>query len=186
MIDEQLIETEDVGASAEEVDSTGAGDAEPTPEELLEQLKGEMAVLEDRFLRQAAEFQNYRKRSIEERAFSVEIGRSQVAMPMVDVLDDLRRSVEASEQANSTEAQSDDALRSGIKMVYEKFESELARIGIKAMEVVGQPFDEHKHEAMMQQPAPEGSEPGTVIAEVQKGYMIGDKVLRHARVIVAT
>lgn len=200
--DEQMIETGEVSTSVDETVPLEQPDAElqpegeeteapaaPTPEEELKRLKEEIAALEDRSLRQAAEFQNFRKRSLEERAFSVEIGRSQVALPMVDVLDDLRRSVEAADKGDTSGApdgaDAGDALRNGVKLVYEKFESELARLGIKPMEVVGQPFDEHKHEAMLQQPAPEGTEPGTILAEIQKGYTIGDRVLRHARVVVA-
>lgn len=155
-------------------------------DETLEQARRELANLEDRFLRQAADFQNFRKRAIEERALSIDIGRTQVALPMIDVLDDLRRSLEAVEEADPYEPGSFEALRKGVKLVYEKFESELASVGIKSMEVVGKPFDEERHEALMQQPAPPGTKPGTILAEVQKGYMIGDRVLRHARVVVAS
>ncbi len=163
----------------------------PTVEDELEKVKKELASLEDRFLRQAAEFQNFRKRAIEERAYSVEIGRSQVALPIVGVLDDLRRSLEASDSVDSTGrtrasgANSVVALEEGVRLVYEKLEFELAKLRVTPMDVVGQPFDENRHDAMMQQPAPDGTEPGTVLAEIQKGYMIGDKVLRHARVVVA-
>jgi molecular chaperone GrpE len=170
------------GVGAEE------GQTEAAIEE-LEKAKIELAQLGDRFLRQAADFQNFRKRAIEERAISVEIGRSQVALPTVDVLDDLRRSLEAAEKAAEDDENSDssvDALLNGVRLVYGKLEAELAKLGIKAMEVVDQPFNEAYHDAMMQQPAPEGVEPGTILAEVQKGYLIGDRVLRHAQVVVAT
>jgi molecular chaperone GrpE len=148
--------------------------------------------MKDHFLRQAADFQNFRKRAIEERAYSVEIGRSQVALPMVDVLDDLRRSLGASESVDSSdqtaaaEANSVVALGEGVRLVFEKLEFELAKLRVTPMDVVGQPFDENRHDALMQQPAPDGTEPGTVLAEIQKGYLIGDKVLRHARVVVAS
>ena len=155
----------------------------------MEQVKKEMATLKDHFLRQAAEFQNFRKRAIEERAHSVEIGKSQVALPMADVLDDLRRSLEASSSVDSSAgaagANSVVALSEGIRLVYEKLELELAKLRVTSMDVLGQPFDESRHEALMQQPAPAGTEPGTVLAEIQKGYMVGDSVLRHARVVVA-
>lgn len=158
----------------------------PDVDEMLAKSRRELANLEDRFLRQAADFQNFRKRAVEERALSIDIGRTQVALPMIDVLDDLRRSLKAVEEADPYERGSFEALREGVKLVYEKFESELARIGIKPMDAVGKPFDEERHEALMQQPAPPGTKPGTVLAEVQRGYMLNDRVLRHARVVVAT
>lgn len=161
-------------------------ESEELRRELVETRK-ELDQLQDRFLRQAADFQNFRKRAVDERAFSVEIGRSQVALPVVDVLDDLRRSLEAFAKTSEVPDEvSGEALRDGVVLVYDKLEAELEKLGIKAMDVVGQPFDEELHDAMMQQPAPEGTAPGTVLAEVQKGYMIGDRVLRHARVVVAT
>jgi molecular chaperone GrpE len=195
MIEEQVVATDgaktsdkaspdaSTAESNESAEESAALDVVPTVEELLELAMRDLAALEDRFLRQAADFQNFRKRALEERAFSVEIGKSQVALPIVDVLDDLRRSVEASEPASPVPT---DALRDGVKLVYEKFAAELAKLGISPMEVVGQQFDENRHEAMMQQPAAEGVEPGTVVAEIQKGYMIGERVLRHARVVVAS
>jgi len=208
MMEEQVIETEDlkktdgkpVGPSSTQdeasiLDEMAGPTAEPIPEvtveEELEKVKRDLAALEDRFLRQAADFQNFRKRAFEERAYSVEIGKSQVALPVVDVLDDLRRSLEASDSVDSSdqteeaEANSVVALGEGVRLVYEKLESELAKLRVTPMDVVGQPFDENRHDAMMQQPAPDGTDPGTVLAEIQKGYMIGDKVLRHARVVVS-
>ena len=134
--------------------------------------------MKDRYLRQAADFQNFRKRAVEDRALSVDIGRTQVALPMVDVLDDLRRSVKAAED-------SDDPFAEGMRLVYEKFVTELGKLGIRSMVVMGEQFDEERHEALMQRSAPEGKSPGTILAEIQKGYMMDDKVLRHARVVVA-
>lgn len=154
----------------------------------LEQLREDYAALEDRFLRQAADFQNFRRRALDDRALSLDIGRNQIAMPVLDVLDDLRRSIEAADAAleQEGEAKAFESLHNGVKLVYEKFVTELDKLGIRPMEVVGEPFDEERHEAILQQPAPEGVEPGIVLGEVQKGYTIGDRVLRHARVIVAS
>ena len=151
------------------VDGVGADD--------LSALKTELNETKNRYMRVAADFQNFRKRAIEERALSVEIGRVQVALPMVDVLDDLRRSVEAN-------GNSDDAFAQGVKLVYEKFVTELDKLGVRPMAVMGEQFDEERHEALMQRSA-EGKAPGTILAEIQKGYTIDNKVLRHARVVVA-
>jgi molecular chaperone GrpE len=153
----------------------------------LEALRHEYAALEDRFLRQAADFQNFRRRAFEDRALALDAGRNQIALPMLDVLDDLRRSFEAAGSAsNYDDSRAFSALHNGLKLVYEKFVSELDRLGIREMSVVGALFDEALHEAILQQPAPEGVAPGTVLGEVQRGYTMGDRVLRHARVVVAS
>lgn len=153
----------------------------------LELLREQYAALDDRFLRQAADFQNFRRRAFEDRALALESGRNQIALPMLDILDDLRRSLEAAEgAAHEDDGKAFEALRSGVKLVYEKFVSELERLGIREMEAVGSAFNEDLHEAILQQPAPEGVEPGTVLGEIQKGYMTGERVLRHARVVVAS
>ncbi|HEY5564008.1 MAG TPA: nucleotide exchange factor GrpE, partial [Rhodothermia bacterium] len=88
--------------------------------------------------------------------------------------------------SNYDDSRAFSALHNGLKLVYEKFVSELDRLGIREMSVVGALFDEALHEAILQQPAPEGVAPGTVLGEVQKGYTIGGRVLRHARVVVAS
>ena len=76
-------------------------------------------------------------------------------------------------------------LKEGVELVYEKFKSELGRLGVEPIEAIGHPFNENEHEALMQQPAPEDTAPGTVIDEIQKGYRMGERVLRHSRVVVA-
>ena len=168
-------------------DSAEAGDDSKDPVTEVEALREAYAVLEDRFLRQAADLQNFRRRAMEDRALSLDIGRNQIALPMLDVLDDLRRSLDAADQATEEgDAKALEALHNGVRLVYEKFVAELERVGIREMNTVGEAFNEDLHEALLQQPAPEGVEPGTVVGEVQKGYTIGDRVLRHARVVVAS
>lgn len=183
--DHTTIEEEPVAAGENAVaQETAEVKDEPSELELLQQ---QYAALDDRFLRQAADLQNFRRRAFEDRALALEAGRHQIALPMLDVLDDLRRSLEAADiAAGEGDSKAFDALHNGVKLVYEKFVSELDRLGIREMEAVGTKFDEHLHEAMLQQPAPEGVEPGTVLGEIQKGYTIGDRVLRHARVVVAS
>ena len=157
-------------------------------EQQLDALARELDRAKDQLLRQAAEFQNYRRRTERERATLLERGRSEVITPLLDVLDDFRRSLEAAAQAEEKEqgGPAHQALRAGVELVYQNFSSALERLGVERIEAVGQPFDEHLHEAMMQQPAPEGTAPGTVLDEIQRGYRLGDRILRHARVVVAS
>lgn len=151
----------------------------------LEQHREQVKELEDQLLRRVAEFQNYRRRTEAELGQAAERGRGEVVLQMLDVLDDLRRSLEAAEQAEEEGGgPAYQALKAGVDLVYKKFEDALAALGVQPIDAVGQPFDEELHEAMMQQEA-EGAEPGTVVGEVQRGYRMGERVLRHARVIVA-
>ena len=162
--------------------------------EEAERLRGEVKDLQDQLLRRAAEFQNYRRRTEAELGQAAARGREEVVAELLDVYDDLRRSIDAASRAAAQEKEAAegasgpafDALRQGVELVYRKFGGALSRMGVEAIPAVGQPFDENLHEAMLQQPAPNAeTASGTVLAEVQPGYRMGERVLRHARVIVA-
>lgn len=156
--------------------------------EELRALANELERTQEQIKRQAAEFQNYRRRTEQEKAQMVEFGKKLVVEQLLDVIDDFQRSLEAATEA-AEEGESSpafDSLRSGVEMVYAKLMDELGRLGVETIDAVGEPFDEELHEALMQQPAPEGTEPGTVLTEIQQGYRLGDRVIRHARVVVAT
>jgi len=163
-------------------------DADEAPEaDGADRAAEEIDRLQDRLLRLTAEYDNYRRRSIADREEAVRQGRRAVLTPILDVYDDLTRSLDAAQRAAQQDSGSPsfDALSQGIELVYQKFSDALERVGVTPIEAVGKPFDEDEHEAMMQQPAPDGTESGTVLAEIQPGYRLGDRVLRHARVIVA-
>lgn len=153
----------------------------------LEQVTAELDATKERLLRQAAEYQNYRRRTEEEKRSLVAIGKSNVLERMLDVADDFGRSLEAAEQLESSKdrAAAYQSLKQGVDLVYRKLMDELTRLGVEPIEAEGQPFNENEHEAMMQQPAPDGVAPNTVLQELQKGYRMGDRVLRHSKVIVA-
>jgi molecular chaperone GrpE len=160
----------------------------PSPEAQIAALEEEQEELNDRLLRQAAEFQNYRRRMQREKKKFLRSGKKEVVLPMLDVLDDFQRSIEAAEQLQEQDdlEAAYESLRSGVEMVFRKFLDELEGVGVEPIEAEGKPFDESEHEAMMQQPAPEGVEAGTVLNEIRKGYRLDDQVLRHSRVVVAS
>jgi len=156
----------------------------------IDRLNTELSQATDQLKRQAAEFQNYRRRTEQEKAQSVSLGKSLVISSLLDVIDDFERSLEATNKAEE-EVEGDlsptyQSLKSGVDLVYQKMKGELGKMGVEPIEAVGQPFDEEIHEAMMQQPAAEGEEAGIVLTEIQRGYRMGDRVLRHARVIVSS
>ncbi len=178
---------EPADADGSDADGSDADDVEAR----LEALRAEREVLNDRLLRTAAELQNVRRRAEEERARLAVSSKTRVLRPMLSVMDDFERSLAAADElAASNDAGAPEAafasLREGVEMVYRKLADELARLGVERIEAEGQPFDEHAHEALMQQPAPEGVAPGTVLQEVQKGYRLGERVLRHSKVVVSS
>lgn len=153
----------------------------------LESIRKELDETKEQLLRKAAEFQNYRRRTEQEKLQLVELGKSIVIQQFLDVLDDFERSMEAAEQVEQKAHQSSpayDALKEGVDLVYRKFIDELAKHGVEAISAVGEPFDENMHEAMMQQPS-DNYAPGTIMQELQKGYRMKERILRHAKVIVA-
>ena len=141
-------------------------------------LEEQIAVWRDKYMRLQAEFDNFRKRTIKEKMELVERGSEGAWKAVLPVLDDMERAVAAS-------AKSEDivALREGETLVMKKFESVLNAAGIKAIECVGMPFNEEEQEAVARFAAGEDKR-GLVIDCVQRGYKMGDHVLRYAKVVV--
>ncbi|PIQ62835.1 MAG: nucleotide exchange factor GrpE [Bacteroidetes bacterium CG12_big_fil_rev_8_21_14_0_65_60_17] len=159
-------------------------------QEEIEKLREEAEQANDQWRRSAAEFQNYRRRTESEKAQMVAFGKSLVVSGLLDVVDDFERSLEATREAEA-EFEGElspiyESLKSGVELIYRKLSSELERLEVVPIDAKGQPFNENEHEALMQQEAPEGVEPGTVLDIVQPGYKMGDRVLRHAKVVVAS
>lgn len=181
-------EADEALADDEAVEEEPSGDEDRSPEEHIAALEAERDELNDRLLRQAAEFQNFRRRMQREQKKFFQSGKKEVILPMLEVLDDFQRSIEAAEQLQEQEdiEAAYESLKSGVEMVFQKFMDELKGVGVEPIEAEGKPFDENEHEAMMQQPAPDDVEEGTVLQELRKGYRLGDQVLRHSRVIVAS
>jgi molecular chaperone GrpE len=184
-------DAEAAGAEATEAEAVDE-DGQDRPEEVerlreeLEALKEERDELNDRLLRKAAELDNYRRRMDREKKRRREAGKVTVLEAMLEVLDDFERSLDAArdlDDADDPEA-AYESLKGGVEMVFQKFQDQLESLGVEPIEAQGKPFDEQLHEAMMRQPSAD-AEPGTVLEEVQKGYTMGDRVIRHSRVVVA-
>ena len=144
---------------------------EPTPEEVI-------AVWRDKYLRLQAEFDNYRKRTLREKMDLVASGGADVIKSMLSVLDDMYRAVAASEKSEDIAA-----LREGEKLVLQKFEEALKQKNVTEIKAAGEEFNADYHEAVARFAAGEEMK-GKVIDVVQRGYMLGDKVLRYAKVVV--
>src|SRR5436309_6012409 len=135
------------------------------------------AEVDDRLLRLAADFDNYKKRDARERQEYVAFANERILKELLPILDDLERALDAAEEHQ--EAQ----LEEGVRLVHRSLAGLLERQGVKEIATEGA-FDPHVHEALLAQPS-EDAESGAVIDVVQKGYTLGDRVVRPARVIVA-
>ena len=141
-------------------------------------LEEQIAVWRDKYLRLQAEFDNFRKRTLKEKMDLVERGCEGAWKAILPILDDMERAVQASQKSDDIEA-----LRQGEELVMKKFESVLQSSNITAIDCVGKPFNEEEQEAVARFAAGEDKR-GLVIDCVQRGYKLGEHVLRYAKVVV--
>ena len=169
-------EIENAQAKGETADTAEAEAEEKDP---LAEAQEQLAALNDKYLRLAAEFDNFRKRTIKEKADLILTGGEKVLSALLPVLDDLERARDNMQKATDVES-----LREGVEMIIGKLDKTLAAQGLKRMEPIGTLFDTDFHEAIAMVPVPEDEQKGHVIDCVQTGYLLGEKVVRHAKVVV--
>ena len=180
---EEAAETMETPENTESVDQP-AEQEEPLSE--VDQLKLQLAEaeaknaeLQDKYLRQAAEFDNYRKRTIKEKAELIKSAAEKLMVAELPVVDDMDRALENMEKGMDA-----DACIEGFKLIVHKFKNILAQNGLEKIETDGQDFDTDYHEAIALIPAPSEELKGKILDCVQSGYKLGDKVIRHAKVAV--
>ena len=145
----------------------------------LEALENQKKELEDKVMRQMAEFENYRKRTEKEKATMFEMGAKSVIEKMLPVVDNFERGL-----ASVSEEDQTDPIYEGMNLIYKQLIGELDKLGVKPIEALGQEFNPDLHNAVMQVESEEFEE-GIVAQELQKGYMYRDSVVRHSMVAVA-
>jgi molecular chaperone GrpE len=143
----------------------------------VQKLQDEVAEQKDKYLRLFAEFDNYKRRTAKERIELSQTAGKEIIVSMLDVLDDVDRAEKVLSTSNDP-AQ----LKEGVQLVFNKLRNALQGKGLKALESVGKPFDTDQHEAITEVPVP-GQE-GKVIDEITKGYLLNDKLIRFAKVVV--
>ena len=146
------------------------------------ELEKNLALYKDQLLRKAADFENFKKRVEHESINLVRFANEDLLEKLLPVLDDFERSLKAMQSNNK--AIDNGGIVKGIELIYNKLQKILEQYGVKPMDVVGQPFDPHLHDALQQITTNEYP-PHTVVQEIEKGYLLHDKVLRHAKVIVS-
>ncbi len=170
---------DDVVLEGEVTDEDAPDDPLPTE---IDALRVELAEQGDRLLRTVAEMDNLRKRTRREVVDSRRFAQADVLRPMLEILDNFDRALAAEAEGD---ADGDAAFRAGVEMIAQSFRQALQDRGVQVIAAEGAEFDPAVHEAVGQQPAPDGVESGSVMAVVQQGYTLGEMVLRASRVIVA-
>ena len=168
----------------ETLDATAEATPEDALEEDLEEITARAKKAEEYLAlaqRTKADFENYRKRAVRETAAAQERGVAKLAKELLPAVDNLDRALEAAQHDGDNGAST---LVSGIKLVHADVIAALSRVGIERFEPKGEQFDPQRHEAIAQQPV-EGAQPGTIVEVYQRGYLLGDFVIRPARVVVA-
>jgi len=145
-----------------------------------QELNGQVAELNDRFLRLYSEFDNYRKRTLKEKLDLSKTASAEVITKLLPVLDDFERAIKAFE----SNAEADEALKEGIFLIFNKFYTILNQLGLEQMKTLGEVFNTDFHEAITNVPVTNPEQKNTVIDEIEKGYLLNDKVIRYAKVIV--
>ena len=147
----------------------------------LERLKDELAESKDKYLRLYSEFENFRRRTAKEKLDMVQTANEDLMTALIPVIDDFERA-EKSFEDKSTDL---GAVKEGVQLIHNKFKKVLEQKGLKAMEgKEGMDFDSEFHEAITQIPAPKKNLKGKVVDVVEKGYMLKDKVIRYAKVVI--
>ncbi|MCM1042455.1 MAG: nucleotide exchange factor GrpE [Bacteroides sp.] len=145
-------------------------------------LKGQLAELNDKYLRLYSDFDNYRRRANKEKLEMIKTASSGVVLSLLPVIDDMERALKAIRESEEGAGQA--ALLEGVELIYNKLMGTLKQQGLSECEVCGKPFDAETAEAVAQIPAPEDGKKGFVLDVVQKGYALEGKVLRFAKVVV--
>ena len=145
----------------------------------IAELETQLQELKDTLLRKAAEFENYKRRTENEQMNLLKYAAENFIVKLLPIVDDFERSLQ-----HSDDAQDKEAIKQGIKLVYDKLMKLLDEQGVKKIDAVGKPFDVEFHEALMQR-KDDSVEPHTVLDEVEKGYLYKDKVIRHSKVVVS-
>ena len=182
--EEELNVEETLNNAEEQPQDEQAENAAPMTheEELEKELETAQETIEeqkDKYLRLSAEFDNYRKRTMKEKAELILNGGEKTISSILPIVDDFERALKNMETATDVQA-----VKEGVELIYNKFMATLAQNGVKVIETKDQPLNTDYHEAIAVIPAPSEAQKGKILDCVQTGYTLNDKVLRHAKVVV--
>ena len=176
----EATDTADADDNADNSEKSGEyGEENSNEKSPLEEAQQQIDELKDKYLRSVAEFDNYRKRTLKEKAELILNGSEKAIAAVLPILDDMERAI-----ANGEKTEDLNVLREGMSLIYTKFQKVLESIGVKEIETADADFDTDVHEAIAMVPGMGDDKKGKVLDCVQKGYKLNDKVIRHAKVAV--
>ena len=158
--------------------NTKAKKSDDKTDEIIE-LKEKLAELSDKHIRLQAEFDNYRKRTLNEKMDMIKSGGADILEALLPIMDNFERAIDANSKTDDI-----NSVREGIDLIHSSFKDFLLKKGIKEMDSKGTDFDTDYHEALTKIPAPDKSLKGKVVDVIEKGYVYNDKVIRFAKVVV--
>jgi len=176
---EQATAQEEPAKKDHKHDKKSKKDKTDEAQEQIEKLQNELADMKDKHVRLQAEFDNFRKRTMKEKMELMKSGGESVLMNIIPVVDDLERALTAFSQVED-----ENPLKQGVTLIYNKFQEFLKQNGIKEIEAKEKDFDTDLHEAIVKIPAPSEELKGKVVDVVQKGYLLHEKVIRFAKVVI--
>lgn len=176
---ENTEKTVEISVDEETADNQADANEEATEKDPLEEANEQIAKLKDQLLRTMAEFENYKKRTLKEKTELILNGGEKTISAILPVLDDMERAI-----ANADKADDIDKLEEGWELIYKKFEGCLNSLGVKKIETENADFNTDYHEAVAMVPGMGDDKKGKVIDCVQTGYLLNEKVIRHAKVAV--
>ena len=177
--EEEKTETQDRKTDKNEKSDRKKKNKKDKHEELLDELNSKLDELSDKHLRLQAEFDNFRKRTIKEKADLIKSGGESVLINIIPVIDDFERAIDSMKNVSD-----EDIGKQGTLLIYNKFKEFLKQNNVKEVEALNQDFDVDLHEAITKIPAPEDKLKGKVVDVIQKGYLLNDKVIRFAKVVI--
>jgi molecular chaperone GrpE len=145
----------------------------------VQKISKELLEMKDKYLRLYSEFENFRKRTQKEKTELIFTANEDVILSLLPIVDDFERGMKANVDTEEVAV-----VKEGVQLIYDKFEKLLNAKGLKPINATGQEFDTELHEAITQIPSPDEEMKGKVIDEVEKGYKLGDKVIRYSKVVV--
>ena len=178
ILDENVNNQPETGENQEGLESPSAEEATDSESEKsdFDKLKDELAEFKDKYLRLYSEFDNFRKRTSKEKLELIQNANEQLLVALLPIVDDFERASKAGEENQDIE---------GYKLIQDKFNKSMEKYGVKIMKVeIGSDFDPDFHEAITQIPAPSEKLKGKIVDVVEKGYLLNEKVIRYAKVVV--
>ena len=182
MHEDENMQAQDVNISdvTPDVEAEEAEEEVNTLENQVETLQQHLEKEKREYLFLMAEFDNFRKRTLREKSEIIKNAGENVLKGLLPIMDDFERGLKAAETSDDT-----GAVKEGMTLIYNKLKKYLAANGVKEIDPSDDTFDTEKHEAISVVPVPDEAQKGKILDTVEKGYMINDKVLRHAKVVVA-